>query len=111
MMLAITEKQNGIYVITIEVNEVHTLDIPELKERLQYTIIEKNMKRVILNLENIRMITSSGIGIFLYINQGLKSNLKLAGANEEVKRVLDLTKVTTVIKLYETIDQAIESFS
>ena len=56
------------------------------------------------------MITSSGIGIFLNINQSLKNQLRLACANAEVKKVLELTKVTSVIKAYNTISEALNSF-
>lgn len=65
---------------------------------------------MVVNLADVKMITSSGIGIFLNINQSLKSQLRLAAANEEVKKVLDLTKVTSVIKLLKTVDEALASF-
>ena len=52
------------------------------------------------------MITSSGIGIFLNINQSLKSKFVLAEANEEVRKVLELTKVTSVIKLLDSVEDA-----
>lgn len=56
------------------------------------------------------MITSSGIGIFLNINQSLKSGLRLASPNAEVQKVLELTKVSSVIKIFDTVDAAIKSF-
>lgn len=65
---------------------------------------------MVVDLSDVKMITSSGIGIFLNINQSLKSQLRLAAANEEVKKVLDLTKVTSVIKLLKTVDEALATF-
>ncbi len=109
-MIEISDRGEGIYVIKIVMKEVHTLDVPELKEKLQETIIEKGVKKMVVDLTDVKMITSSGIGIFLNINQSLKSNLRLAAANDEVKKVLDLTKVTTVIKLFTTIEDALGSF-
>lgn len=109
-MIEVKDKGDGIFVIKIVMQEVHTLDVPDLKEKLQQAIIDKGIKKMIIDLTDVKMITSSGIGIFLNINQSLKSQLRLASANEEVKKVLELTKVTSVIKLSDTIDQAAGSF-
>ena len=109
VMIEITDKGSGTFVIKIIMKEVHTLDVPELKEKLQEAIINKNIKKLVIDLSDLKMITSSGIGIFLNINQSLKSQLRLAAANEEVKKVLDLTKVTSVIKLHDTIEDALSS--
>jgi anti-anti-sigma factor len=109
-MIEVQDKGNGIFVIKIVMKEVHTLDVPDLKEKLQETIINKGIKKMVVDLADVKMITSSGIGIFLNINQSLKSQLRLASANEEVKKVLDLTKVTSVIKLLKTVDEALATF-
>jgi anti-sigma B factor antagonist len=109
-MIEVNDKGDGLFVIKIVMKEVHTLDVPDLKEKLQETIIDKGIKKMVVDLTQVKMITSSGIGIFLNINQSLKSQLRLAAANEEVKKVLDLTKVTSVIKLFRTVDEAIATF-
>ncbi len=109
-MIEVNDKGNGLFVIKIVMQEVHTLDVPDLKEKLQQAIIDKGIKKLVLDLSDVKMITSSGIGIFLNINQSLKSQLRLACANDEVKKVLELTKVTSVIKLFDTINGATDSF-
>jgi anti-sigma B factor antagonist len=109
-MIEVQDKGDGVFVIKIVMKEVHTLDVPDLKEKLQETIIDKGIKKMVVDLTDVKMITSSGIGIFLNINQSLKSQLRLASANEEVKKVLDLTKVTSVIKLLKTVDEALTTF-
>jgi len=110
-MIEISNKDNGVFVIKIIMQEVHTLDVPNLKENLQNAISENSIEKLVLDLSDVKMITSSGIGIFLNMNQSLKSKLRLAKPNEEVKKVLELTKVTTVIKLFEKIEDAIKSFN
>ncbi|HON78497.1 MAG TPA: STAS domain-containing protein [Spirochaetota bacterium] len=109
-MFQLIEQENDIYVVKIEMSEVHTLDVPELKEKLQQTIISKGIKKMVIDLSNVKMITSSGIGIFLNINQSLKSGLRLAAPNQEVRKVLELTKVTSVIKVFDTNEAALQSF-
>jgi len=109
-MFQLIEQENDIYVVKIEMSEVHTLDVPELKEKLQQTIISKGIKKMVIDLSNVKMITSSGIGIFLNMNQSLKSGLRLAAPNQEVRKVLELTKVTSVIKVFDTNEAALQSF-
>ncbi|HOQ12923.1 MAG: Anti-sigma-B factor antagonist [Spirochaetes bacterium ADurb.Bin218] len=109
-MINLEEKGNGLFIVKIAMREVHTLDVPELKEKIQQAIVERSIKKMVIDLSEVKLITSTGIGIFLNINQLLKSQLKLACPNDEVKKVLELTKVTSVIKLYNSIDEAIAAF-
>lgn len=109
-MLEIKEVGEGLFVIKITVNEVLTLDVPELKEKLQQAIISKGIKKLVLDLSDVKIITSSGIGIFLNINQSLKSGLRLAAPQTEVEKVLELTKVTSVVKIFSTVEAAMKSF-
>jgi anti-sigma B factor antagonist len=108
-MLDIKELGDGLCVIKITTNEVLTLDVPELKEKLQQSIINKGIKKLVIDLSDVKIITSSGIGIFLNINQSLKSGLRLAAPQPEVEKVLDLTKVSSVVKIFNTVDAALKS--
>ncbi len=63
-----------------------------------------------MSLSEVKTITSSGIGIFLNINESLNSNLRLANPGKEVKKVLDLTKVSSVIRIFDTVEMAATDF-
>lgn len=108
-MVNIIEK-NGFYILKIIIREIHTLDVPDLKEKIQQIILVNNIKKLILDLSDVRTITSSGIGIFLSIHKSLDSNLRLARPSAEVKKVLELTKVGSIIKVYDDLDEAEKSF-
>lgn len=110
-MIELTDKGNGTFVVKIIMQEVHTLDVPDLKERLQQAIVNKGVKRMVVDLSDVKMITSSGIGIFLNINQNLKSQFRLACPTQEVQKVLELTKVTSMIKVFNSVEAALQSFS
>ncbi len=109
-MIEVIDKGDNLFVIKIVMREVHSMDIPHLKEKLLVAIIEKGIKKLVIDLSGVYMITSSGIGIFFNINQSLESGLRLAAANMDVKKVLDLTKVTSIIKLFPTVNEALTSF-
>ena len=109
-MIDIKELENGIFLMKLTKPEVHTLDVPELKEEMLQMINEKGIKKLVLDLTDVRTITSSGIGIFLNINQVLKSDFRIANPSHEVRNVLELTKLDSVVKVFETTDIAIKSF-
>ena len=109
-MIEISNKGDGLFVVQVKIPEVHTLDVPDLKEKIQQMILNNNIKKLVLDLSKVKSITSSGIGIFLNINEGLKSNFRLACPSMEVKKVLELTKVTSILKVFETVEMAIKSF-
>ncbi|MBP7602898.1 MAG: STAS domain-containing protein [Spirochaetes bacterium] len=108
-MLEIKDLGNGLFVAKVTMNEVLTLDVPELKEKLQHEILNRGIKKLVLDLSDVKLITSSGIGIFLNINQSLKNALRLAAPQSEVEKVLELTKVSSVIKIFSTVDAAVKS--
>ena len=108
-MIDIIDKSNGVFIIKIKLPEVHTLEVPELKEKIQQMILNNNITKLVVDLSNVKTITSSGIGIFLNINESLKSNLRLANPSNEVKKVLELTKIDSIIKVFETAEMAAKS--
>lgn len=109
-MIEVKDRGEGVFIIKIIMAEVHNLEVPELKEKLQQAIISKGIRKLVLDLSDVKMITSSGIGIFLNINQSLKSGLRLVAPHPEVQKVLDLTKVSKVIKVFNSVDTAMQSF-
>ena len=55
------------------------LDVPELKEKLQQTIISKGVKKMVIDLSNVKMITSSGIGNFSQYQPEFKIRIATCG--------------------------------
>jgi anti-anti-sigma factor len=109
-MIDVIRKSNDIFVLEVKIPEVHTLDVPNLKEKIQQVILNNNIRKLILDLSKVESITSTGIGIFLNINENLKSKFRLACPGPDVKKVLELTKVSSIIKIFDTVEKAIESF-
>ncbi len=109
-MLELIDRGKGLYIIKIVSREIQTLDIPELKEKLIDAVNENQITKLVLDLSPVSMITSSGIGIFLSLSQLLKSRVRIAGACLEIINILELTKVSSVIKTYDTVDSAVRDF-
>ncbi len=109
-MIDVIKRDDNIFVMQVKMSEVQTLDVPDLKERIQQLILNNNIKKLILDLSRVTSITSTGIGIFLNINENLKSNFRLACPSPEVRKVMELTKVTSFVKVFNSVEEAIKSF-
>jgi anti-sigma B factor antagonist len=76
-------------------------------------LINKNQKKILLNLGEVNYIDSSGIGELVsgfttVTNSG--GNLKLLNLNKRVKDLLQITKLYTVFDVHEDEAGAIRSF-
>lgn len=74
-------------------------------------MVEKNVKKFVIDLSGTDYIDSSGIGALIYIFSIVKSkNLHacLVGIQGTVKRVIELTKLTNYFKICDNINDAIQ---
>ncbi len=76
-------------------------------------LIQQNKKKVVLDLSKVDWINSGGLGILisgLKIMRHNEGELNLAAAAEKVKSLLTLTRLITVFKNYDTVEEAIRGF-
>jgi anti-sigma B factor antagonist len=76
-------------------------------------LINKNQKKILLNLSEVSYIDSSGIGELVsgfttVTNQG--GQLKLLGLTKRVQDLLQITKLYTVFDVHEEEAHAVRSF-
>lgn len=69
---------------------------------------------VIVNLGAVTFIDSSGLGLLVRLVTTTRNSpvgLRFCGANDQVRRILDLTNLRGVLKVHDTEQQAIEAFA
>ena len=74
---------------------------------------EKDKPGVVLNLEKVSMMDSSGLGVLVssYTSvQKKNGRLVLAGMGKGLQNLIAITKLTRVFDIYENEDEAIKSF-
>lgn len=74
----------------------------------------KESKRVVLNLQKMEHVDSSGLGALVSILQWINGNggsLKLCCLQPRPKIVFDITKVHRIFEIYNTEAEALASFS
>lgn len=75
---------------------------------------EENADTVILDLSEVPYMDSSGLGslVSTYVSrQKAGKRVALAGVNERVYRLFEITKVESLFLIFETIEQAVAALS
>lgn len=107
------EKINNITVVRFDnIDRFNALITEPVKEDLK-SFFNAEGTRLILNLEGIKYIDSSGFGVFLSILKtaaNSKGTFKMCGINPEVMDLFKLLQLHNVFTLYPTLDECLNSF-
>ena len=102
------EKNNGYDVLFIEEERIDAHNSIELKEYILH-LIERGERNIIVQLEQVRFIDSSGLGALLsgHKNAAAKSGrLVLANVQKQVLAMFELTRLNTVFEMYSDLNEA-----
>ncbi len=78
-----------------------------------YALLERGMKKVVLDLKKVTMMNSSGLGTIIAVLSSVKGKggeLRIANVGKHVGGLLVLTKLVKVIKVYETVGRALDNY-
>jgi len=108
-----TETIEDIIVVRFNnVNRFNALIAEPVKEQLK-GYFSKPKTKLILNLESINFIDSTGFGVFLSIMKTANNNygfFKICNINPEVMELFKLLQLHNVFEIYNTLDDCIKSF-
>lgn len=106
-------RKNGeIYIVDVN-GEMDLYNSYKLKE-LVMKMLEKNVKKFVINLEQVDYIDSSGISALIFICSTIKKmNLKLSISNVHgsVKKVIELTKLMGYFPISNSVEEAVLTLS
>jgi anti-sigma B factor antagonist len=111
--MKIKEKRyDDVLVLSFEGNLLGEPEITEARNHV-YRVLEHGVRKIVLDLNKVDSINSSGLGTIIAILtsiQGKGGKLHLANVTEHVGSLLALTKLVKVLKTYETVNRAVQSF-
>jgi len=110
--MEISSRSNGDIVILDVSGEIDLYNAPEIKDIIG-NLIEEKKYNVIINLKEVTYIDSSGIGALISSLSNLKKyqgGLKIINVFASVKKVFELTKLTSFFDIYENEDEAVKAF-
>ncbi len=85
----------------------------ELADEIEYCLQEASAPKIILDLSDVPLMNSTTLGILLnYYREIEKRNGRLAitSPNEEIQKLLEITKASSLIEVFPTTEEALESF-
>ncbi len=112
--MKITEEKKGDVLILRMSGELLGGDECKVFQDCLYKAIEKGAVYVVLDMSDVGWMNSSGLGMLmagLTTLRGSGGELKLASSSDRIKRTIEITKLDNVIPLYNTLDEAVQSFT
>ncbi|MEE4198191.1 MAG: STAS domain-containing protein [Bacteroidales bacterium] len=107
------ETQNGVEILSFDnVSKLNILIAQTLKEEVAQYLTKANTK-LILNLEGIEYVDSSGFGALLSILRNAKNNdsqFKICNVSSDVMELIKLLQLHNVFDICENVDECLNSF-
>jgi anti-anti-sigma factor len=85
------------------------------------TIIEKTFNlfnegyvNIVADFSKLRYVNSTGLGILLHFSKSAKEkggSFKIASVNENVYEIIEIIGATTLLEIYDELEEAIEALS
>ena len=78
-----------------------------------YQAIRDGQANMVIDMQGVKWMNSSGLGILMAgmsTLRGSGGDLRLASMSERVRRPIEVTKLDSVVRMYGSVDDAIESY-
>src|ERR1700692_977718 len=106
------KKSEGVSVLAFRDNAELTHSAQDLEE-LRRGVLEQSDSRVLIDLSRVTKIDSAGLGQLMSCYSHLVRNqgsLKVVHATPEVRKILDMTGISTLIAAFNDEQEAVRSF-
>ena len=107
----IEQQQQGEVTVLIPHGPVIGTEVDQLAERIA-RVLDGNCRAIVLDTSRVAFVDSRGLEALVDATEQLIRNgqvLKLAGANEMLKEVLELTELASLFEQYDDADTAVRS--
>ncbi|MEM1126839.1 MAG: STAS domain-containing protein [Bacteroidota bacterium] len=106
------DERYGAVVITLKGNVMGGPDGAKMHDTL-HEFKEQGKKNIVVDLGRVKFMNSSGLGMLISGMTTMRNaggDLRLAKVADRIQSLLVVTKLITVFKHYESVDEAVESF-
>ncbi len=111
--MQIKEKiDNDVAILTFKGDLLGEPDTTKIREKI-HSLLEDNVKHVIIDLGGVNYMNSSGIGTLIAALTTMKNGggaLRLANVGGKVQNLFVVTQLVKVFDTYETVDRALASY-
>ena len=103
-------KPNDDKLVVYMTGELDHHSAEEVRNRIDANLEKGNFNKLIMDFSGVTFMDSSGIGVVIgrYKKLSLrKGGLSIASVNKTVKKVFELSGMFKIIKLFDSVDQAL----
>lgn len=104
------EVKNNQLILHLEGN-LDMLNAGILKERMMVAL-DCDYLNIVLNMEHVTFVDSSGFGLLILINEKLKGRyskkLRIANVSRSIQQVFKISKIAEVIEVFPNLDDALQ---
>lgn len=107
-----TQTKGDVAIISVSGKLLGGADTDEVHELVK-SLIADGLKKQIIDLSKVDRLNSSGLGAIMACFISLKNaagRLKIAGLSDRLRILFVMTKLDTVIEIFDTVDEAIRKF-
>lgn len=111
MSISTAQEASGVTVVTVE-GQLIVANRQDLKQVIQ-DALDNGARKFVLDFGPTAYIDSSGLGALVSINRKVREQggeLRLAGLNEDLRSLFELTKLDTLFVIADSATQALERF-
>jgi len=105
-------EQDGVQILELSGKIMGGPDASTINDKL-HQLVENGQTKIVADLSQVNWMNSSGLGILISALTTMRNaggELKVAAATEKIRNLLTITKLTKVIRLYDTVNDAIIDF-
>ncbi len=113
MQMSISEDQKGDVVIVHLEGRFDAGTSGKIEQYLRDKL-DKGHTKLVLDMEKTPFIASAGLRVVLVIVKSLRQektgDMYIAGMQDSVRRVFEISGMDRVLKLFDSVDEAVEAF-
>jgi len=104
--------KDGIGILTLKGNLMGYPETDELHDEMK-SFLGQKIKKIVIDLNGVSWMNSMGVGSLmrcLTTIRNAEGDLRLARMSEKARSVFVITQLISIFKIFETVDEARESF-
>ena len=113
-MIEIKENMQGEVMVLALEGELMGGDEAKDFQDTVFRLIQEETVDVVVDMAGVKWMNSSGLGMLMAGMTTLRSSggdLRLANVSDRVRRPIEVTKLDCVLKLFDTVDEAVDSYA
>jgi anti-sigma B factor antagonist len=77
-------------------------------------LVNEGKVMIVADFKKLRYVNSTGLGILLHLSKSAREkggSFKIANVNENVYEIIEIIGATSLLDIYDTVDEALASFN